>query len=70
MENIKRLSKKLITFFPHKNFLKLFPKSISLGYTLIFSSRERPIYTHHFCENDFPKFNISKNKLAQKATLT
>ena len=45
MENIKRLSKKLITFFPHKNFLKLFPKSIYLGYILIFSSRERWIYT-------------------------
>ena len=36
MKNIKRLSKKLITFFSHKNFLKLFPKSISLGYILIF----------------------------------
>ena len=70
MKNIKRLSKKLITFSSHKNFLKLFPKSISLGYILIFPSRERPIYTHHFWENDFPKFNISKNKLAQKATLT
>ena len=69
MENIKDY-KKINYFFFIKNFLKLFPKSISLGYTLIFSSRERPIYTHHFWENDFPEFNISKNKLAQKATLT
>ena len=43
--------KKSITFFFHKNFLKLFVKSIRLGYQLIFSVNNI-IHLHLITQND------------------